>query len=311
MNILITGGAGFIASHIVDKYIAEGNHVVVVDNLSAGSLNNLNKKAEFYNIDIYKNPLGEIIQKHKIDVICHHAAQIDLRKSISDPVYDARINIEGSLNLFQAALKSGVRKIIFASSGGSIYGEQKEFPARENHSKNPISPYGISKLAVEKYLKFYKFHYGIEHIILRYSNVYGPRQSSKGDCGVISVFCKLLNEKKQPVLNGDGTNTRDYLYVQDVVEANLNALHYNGSAIVNISTAAETNLNELFKLINESYGNIAKEVHGNPIPGEQKRSVLDNSKAKEILNWAPEFNIEKGIAETCKWFIENSINKSE
>lgn len=304
MNILVTGGAGFIASHIVDKYIDEGHNVVVIDDLSAGIKGNINEKAEFYNIDLYKDNIGDILKKHKIEIINHHAAQIDLRKSITDPVSDARINIEGSLNLFQKALKCGIKKIIFASSGGSIYGEQTKFPADENHKVNPLSPYGISKLTVENYLQFYKYHFGLEHVILRYSNVYGPRQGSKGEAGVVSIFIKKLNLGKQPVINGDGTNTRDFLFVKDVVKANLKALSLNGSAILNISTSVETNINELFEMINKLCGNKAKIMHSEPIPGEQKRSVLDNNMAKEILDWVPDYDIKRGLEETCKWFNE-------
>jgi UDP-glucose 4-epimerase len=305
LNILVTGGAGFIASHIVDKYIEDGHNVIVIDDLSSGIEKHINPKAEFYNLNLYKNPLGEILKKHKIEIINHHAAQINLGKSILDPIYDAKVNIEGSLNILQEAINCNVKKIIFASSGGAIYGEQNSFPANETHTTNPLSPYGISKLAVEKYLHFYKSYYNLDFVILRYSNVFGPRQGSSSEAGVVSIFCRKLIEGINPVINGDGLNTRDYVYVKDVVVANLKALSLNISEYFNISTAKETNVNEIFYLINDFCGNLCEEMHKEPIPGEQKRSVLDNSKAKRILNWKPETNIKEGIEETCNWFKEN------
>lgn len=302
MNILITGGAGFIASHIADENIRCRNKVVVLDNLSSGDAGNLNPKAKFYKKDIYSDNLEKIFRDNKIDIINHHAAQIDLRKSQSDPVFDARINIEGSLNLFRLAVKYKVKKIVFASSGGAVYGEQIYFPADEKHQTEPLSPYGISKLTVEKYLEFFRSYCGIEYVCLRYANIYGPRQSMKGEAGVVSVFYKKIIAGGNPVINGDGSQTRDYVFVRDVVNANMLAQKYNGSGIFNIATGIETSVNELFRIINLNTGEKAKELHGYAVQGEQQRSVLSNKLAKRKLKWSPEYKVKDGLKITGDWF---------
>jgi len=305
LNILVTGGAGFIGSNIVDRYINEGHNVFVVDNLSTGFKSNVNKKAKLCVLDLYKDSLDKAFKKNGIDVINHHAAQIDVRKSVEDPKFDAQINIEGSLNLFQAAVDYGVKKIICASTGGAIYGEQEIFPADENHPTKPLSPYAISKLAVEKYLYFYKKSYGIDYVILRYANVYGPRQNPLGEAGVVSIFCESMLHNKQPVINGDGKQTRDYVFVEDVVNANVRALGLKASETINIGTSAETDVNHLFDFINKYFGSKFKEVHGESKTGEQMRSVINYEKAREILNWKPLYNVEQGLEKTCKWFKNN------
>jgi UDP-glucose 4-epimerase len=302
MNILVTGGAGFIGSSIADRYIKEGHKVIILDNLTSGYLKNINTKAIFYKSDIGSTKLDEIFKKHKIDVINHHAAQIDLRYSFDNPAEDARINIEGSINLFQYAVKYKVKKIIFASSGGAIYGEQDYFPADEKHKINPLSPYGITKMTVENYLDFYRRTYGLNYVCLRYSNVYGPRQLPKGEAGVIAVFCSKILRKEQPIINGNGKNTRDFVFINDVVEANFKALYLKKSASVNICTGKETSINKIFRLINNHFGKTAKEKHGNGVKGEQKRSVLDYSLAKKVLKWKPKYDIEEGISLTCNYF---------
>lgn len=305
MNILVTGGAGFIGSNIVDRYIDEGHNVFIIDNLSTGFKSNVNKKAKLFVLDLFKDSLSKVFKKHNIEVINHHAAQIDVRKSVEDPKYDAQINIEGSLNLFQAAINNGVRKIIFASTGGAIYGEQKTFPADENHPTKPLSPYAISKLAVEKYLYFYKKSYGIDYVILRYANVYGPRQNPLGEAGVVSIFCENILHNKQPTINGDGKQTRDYIFVDDVVDANVNSLNLKTSETMNIGISIETDVNYLFDFINEYFGSKFKEVHGEPKAGEQMRSVINCEKAHEILNWKPKKSIKEGLEKTCEWFENN------
>jgi UDP-glucose 4-epimerase len=302
MNILVTGGAGFIGSHIADGYINEGHKVIILDNLSTGYRRNINPKAIFYRIDIRSKKLEEIFKKHRIDVINHHAAQVDLRLSHSNPQEDAKINIEGSLNLFQNAIKYKVKKIILASTGGAIYGEQKYFPADEKHKTNPLSPYGIAKLTVEKYLEFYHRHYGINYVCLRYSNVYGPRQLPKGEAGVVAVFCKKISKCEQPIINGKGINTRDFVFVGDVVEANLKALSYKKTIILNIGTGKETSINNIFRIINNYFGIKVKEKHGKEIYGEQKRSLIDNRLAKKIIKWKPLYEIKNGIELTCRYF---------
>jgi len=304
MNILITGGAGFIASHIADANVWRRNKVIILDNLSSGGRENINPRAKFYKKDIYRDNLEKIFSENKIDIINHHAAQIDLRKSQTDPVFDARINIEGSLNLFRLAVKYKVKKIVFASSGGAVYGEQEYFPADEKHVTEPLSPYGISKLTVEKYLEFFRSYYGIGYVCLRYSNVYGPRQSMKGEAGVVAVFNKKILTGQNPVINGDGKQTRDYVFVGDVVRANLLAQRYSGSGKFNICTEKETSVNKLFRLINKNLNNRAKKIHGPGIYGEQVRSVLSNKLAGKTLLWKPVIGIEEGIEKTCGWFRE-------
>ena len=246
MNILVTGGAGFIGSHIADAYIAEGHNVIIVDNLSGGVLENVNPKAKFYQLDVRSEKLEDVFQKEKIDVVNHLAAQMDVRRSVSDPKFDASVNVLGGLNIFESARRHRVKKIIFSSTGGAIYGEQDYFPADEEHPTRPISPYGISKLCIEKYLFYYKTVFGINYIVLRYANVYGPRQNPHGEAGVIAIFCNKMLKGEQPVINGYGKQTRDYTFVGDVVKANLLALKYDGSNIYNIGTGIEADVNKLF-----------------------------------------------------------------
>ncbi|MFA5405696.1 MAG: NAD-dependent epimerase/dehydratase family protein [Ignavibacteria bacterium] len=306
MNILVTGGAGFIGSHIVDRYIKDGHKVIILDNLSTGYSKNINPKAIFYKIDICSKKIEEIFKKHKIDVLNHHAAQVDLRLSLTNPQEDAKINIEGSLNLFQNAVKYKIKKVILASTGGAIYGEQEYFPADEKHKTNPLSPYGIAKLTVENYLEFFHRYYGLNYLCLRYSNVYGPRQLPKGEAGVVAVFCKKISKGEQPVINGKGTNTRDFVFVDDVVNANFKALALKKNITLNIGTGKETSINNIFGLINNYFGNKVKEKHGKEIKGEQKRSLLDNRLAKYLLKWKPMYDIKDGIGLTCKYFEKNN-----
>jgi len=217
MKILVTGGAGFIASQIADAFINEGHDVYILDNLSTGFEKNINPKAKFINADITSLSIFEIFSKEKFDVVNHHAAQIDVRKSVADPIFDANTNILGTINLLQACTKTGVKKFMFASTGGAVYGEQEYFPADENHPTNPVSPYGITKLTIEKYLYFYKNEYGLNYTILRYANVYGPRQNPFGEAGVVAIFASKLLKNENPVINGEGKQTRDYVFVEDVV----------------------------------------------------------------------------------------------
>lgn len=304
MNILITGGAGFIGSHIADTYIEAGHNVIILDNLSSGSKSNINPKCKFYQADI-SDDIDYIFKQNKIDLINHHAAQIDLRLSQEDPLKDIEINISSGVKLLQTAVKNGIKKIIFASSGGAIYGEQREFPADEKHVTEPLSPYGIDKLTFEKYLKFYKDYYGLEYICLRYSNVYGPRQSIKGEAGVVSIFIKKILKNEILTINGDGEQTRDYVFVGDVAKANLLALEFGASEIFNISTSKETSVNKLYSLIKNELHYKNDAIHGDEIKGEQKRSLLNPAKANKLLRWNAEINIEKGIEITSDWFKKN------
>jgi UDP-glucose 4-epimerase len=302
MKILVTGGAGFIGSNVADGFIQEGHQVTVVDNLSTGLESNVNKKARFFKMDIRTVVIDKIFEKIKPDVLCHHAAQIDVRKSTVDPIFDADVNIIGSLNLLNACVKHKIKKVIFASTGGAIYGEQDYFPADENHPANPLSPYGVAKLTIEKYLYFYQQTHGIEFVSLRYANVYGPRQNPFGEAGVVAIFTEKLLTNKEAIINGEGTQTRDFTFVGDVVESNLLALNYPKNDIFNIGTGIETDINTIFRVLIEKTGSKQKEIHGPAMPGEQQRSVLECSKAEKLLGWKPRYNLEEGLAKTVEFY---------
>lgn len=305
MNILVTGGAGFIASHVVDAYINEGHSVTVIDDLSTGFEKNVNPKANFVKKDICETDLIKLFEKGKFDVVNHHAAQMDVRKSVADPAYDANTNIIGTINLLQSSIKTEVKKFIFASTGGAVYGEQDYFPADEKHPTSPCSPYGISKLAVEKYLFFYKFQYDFNYTILRYANIYGPRQNSKGEAGVVAIFTTKLLANEQPVINGNGKQTRDYVYVGDVVKANLITLNDDVSDIYNVGTGKETDVNVLFSKLNNLTRSNKEERHGPPAPGEQMRSVISSEKLFKKFNWKPSTLLDNGLKETVEFFKNN------
>ncbi|NIA30353.1 MAG: NAD-dependent epimerase/dehydratase family protein [Actinobacteria bacterium] len=304
MKILVTGGAGFIGSNIVDAYIAAGHDVVVLDNLSTGRIKNLNKKAEFAQLDI-QDDLSALFSKHKFDIVNHHAAQMDVRRSVEDPIFDARTNVLGFINILQNCARSGVKKVIFASSGGAIYGEQDYFPADENHKTQPYSPYGITKLVGEKYLFFYNLTYNLNYVVLRYANVYGPRQNPHGEAGVVAIFIKKLLDGEQPFINGNGEQTRDFVFVRDVVKANVLALDYEQSDIFNVGTGVETNVNQLYQAINKLTGKNMPEKHAPAKEGEQMRSVVDHSKIQTLLGWKQDYDLEQGLKETVEYFISN------
>ncbi len=302
MTILVTGGAGFIASHVVDAYVNEGHRVIVVDDLSTGFKENVNPKAEFHRLDIRSEEFASVFQNNKIDVVNHHAAQMDVRRSVADPKFDAGINVLGGLNVFEAARTFGVKKVIFSSTGGAIYGEQDYFPADEEHPVRPLSPYGITKLMTEKYLFYYKEVHGIEHVILRYANVYGPRQNPHGEAGVVAIFAKKMLEGEIPIINGDGNQTRDYTYVGDVVKGNLLALGCRGSNIFNIGTGTETDVNVLFEHLRAYLRPSCPERHGPAKQGEQRRSVISYKKIERELGWRPSVELSEGLRLTAESF---------
>ena len=302
MKILVTGGAGFIGSNIVDAYLAAGHEVFVLDDLSSGSLDNLSQKAKFFQMDIRDPKVEKIFVENKFDVMNHLAAQMDVRKSVADPVFDSTVNVTGTLNLLENCRKHGVKKVIFSSTGGAIYGEQDYFPADENHPTRPLSPYGIAKLAVEKYLFFYNAVHTMDYVVLRYANVYGPRQNPHGEAGVVAIFSSKLLNGEEPVINGDGSQTRDYTFVGDVVSANVLALDYPKSDIFNIGTGRETDVNALYTKLRNAVGSSAPEKHGPAKAGEQLRSVIDYSKARKILGWEPRVGLDEGIKLTVDFF---------
>ncbi len=302
MNILVTGGAGFIGSHIAEAYCAAGHTVLVVDNLSTGFASNLPSGAEFVRMDIRDPEISSLIEGRRIEVVNHHAAQIDVRASVADPANDLSINVLGTLNLLEASIRAGIRRFIFASSGGAVYGEQEYFPADERHPTAPCSPYGITKLCVEKYLHYYQTVHGLAYTAFRYTNVYGPRQSPHGEAGVVAIFCDKLLAGGEPVINGDGLQTRDYVFVEDVVRANLAALGMEGTDTLNVCTGRETNVNEIFAQVNRFCGTHAPEKHGPAKAGEQLRSVCTFEKIGARLGWAPRVGIEEGLGRTVDFF---------
>jgi len=303
VKILVTGGAGFIGSHIVDACIESGHQVTIVDNLSTGQRKNVHPGAMFHEVDIRDTaPLHRLMEDGRFDAVSHQAAQMNVRKSVDDPAYDASVNLIGMLNLLEGCVRTGVRKVVFASSGGAIYGEQDVFPADEAHSTRPISPYGVAKLATEQYLFYYKAVHGIDAVSLRYANVYGPRQNPEGEAGVVSVFATRMLKGEPAFINGTGKQTRDYVFVGDVVRANLFALDHSGFDCFNIGTGIETDVIALFRKIRDLTGADVQEEHAPAKKGEQLRSVLDHGKISRTFGWKPEVSLEDGLRVTVDFF---------
>ncbi|MBU1026279.1 MAG: NAD-dependent epimerase/dehydratase family protein [Candidatus Margulisbacteria bacterium] len=303
MKILVTGGAGFIASNVVDAYIEAGHELAVLDNLSTGKRENLNPQAKFFEVDITdKEKLAHVVTEFAPEIINHHAAQIDVRKSVEDPVYNAKVNELGTLNLLDAAVKAKVKKIIFSSTGGAIYGEvKKKSGADENHPQEPISPYAITKRSAEMYLHSYKINFGLNYTVLRYGNVYGPRQDPLGEAGVIAIFCGKIMAGEQPTIYGDGNQLRDYVYVGDVAEANLLALSQGENQIYNIGTGKGSSVNDLFAYLKEIYKFNNEAIYAPARAGELFRSVLNCKKIEKELGWKAKTSIKKGLKLTVKW----------
>jgi UDP-glucose 4-epimerase len=302
MKIVVTGGAGFIASQIVDAYIERGHEVHIVDDFSTGQQSNLNPKATVHRIDIAEAQTAKLIDQIKPEVLSHHAAQMDVRHSVADPAFDARVNIIGFINLLEACKNAGAKKVIFASSGGAVYGEQEVFPAPESHVTQPASPYGVSKRTGELYLSYYNQAYGLPYIALRYANVYGPRQSTMGEAGVVAIFLSMLLSGKTPIINGDGRQTRDYVYVGDVVAANVAALESSFVGQINIGTGVETDVVTIYEHLREAVGSATKAQHGPAKTGEQRRSCLDAGRAAEILGWRPQMALRDGLQRTAAYY---------
>jgi UDP-glucose 4-epimerase len=305
-KILITGGAGFIGSNITDELISKGMIPIVVDDLSSGNRVNVNKSAIFYECDIRDHDATEkIFQEQKPRYVIHTAAQISVSRSVREPIYDAGINIIGMMNLLDLCAKYNVEKFIFSSSGGVMYGDDpKVYPTPETVCPDPVSPYGIAKLAGEKYLKFYERERGLRYTALRYGNVYGPRQNPDGEAGVIAIFAKKMLKGERVTINGDGEYIRDYIYVMDVVDANVQALDKGDGEAFNIATGVAKSVNDVFKALKDRIHYEQEPVHGPARPGDLRRSVLDNSKALKILKWKPRYSFEEGISKTVSYFEE-------
>jgi UDP-glucose 4-epimerase len=299
---LVTGGAGFIGSHLVDRLIEENYDVTVADDLSTGKRKQVNPKANFYKVDILSSRLERIFKKERPEVVSHHAAQINVRRSIKDPIFDAQVNILGLLNVLQLAVQYGVRRVTLASSGGAVYGDQQIFPATEEHPTHPLSPYGVSKLSGEHFLYYFRQNAGLMTASLRYSNVYGPRQDPFGEAGVVAIFTQKLLRGEAPLINGTGRQTRDFIYVDDVVEANMALLHSGAEGVFNVGTGRETSVNELCATLKQLVGVDVREQHGPEIAGEVMRSCLDAARLQKATDWAPRVPLAEGLARTVGYF---------
>jgi len=302
-KILVTGGAGFIGSHVVDRYISEGYKVAIIDNLSTGFRKNLNPKAAFYEIDIRDfEKVKMVFEKENPDYVNHHAAQMDVRKSTKDPVFDAECNIIGSLNLILNSVEFEVKKFIYISTGGAVYGEPQRLPVTEEHPINPISQYGISKHTVEHYLYLYYLNIGLNYTVLRYPNVYGPRQNPHGEAGVIAIFVSLMLNGKQPTIFGDGSQTRDYTFIEDIVDANFLALTKGDNQIYNLGTGMETSVKQIFDLIEAILQTRLKPIYTDERLGEIQRISLDATKANEEIGWTPRYDFQSGLKKTVEYY---------
>ncbi|OVE76856.1 hypothetical protein BVX98_04105 [bacterium F11] len=306
MNILVTGGAGFIGSTVVDEYIRLGHRVFVVDDESTGCKRNVHPKADYKKLDICHRPsLVRFLKNKKIDVLNHHAAQIDVRRSVSDPQYDARINIMGLLNLLEIAREKKVKKVLFSASGGTAYGDCQK-AAKEGDRECPLSPYGVSKLASEKYIETYSSLYGMKYTIFRYGNVYGPRQDPHGEAGVVAIFSKNLIKRKRSKIYGSGKQTRDFVFVEDVARANSLALGRGHNGIFNIGTGIETSVYGLYQRMARIVGYSESPIYQKARSGELKRSFVSIVKAKQKLNWAPRVKLNEGLKKTIQYFSTSS-----
>jgi len=305
MRILVTGGAGFIGSHTVDALVASSaGEISVLDDLSSGKRQQVNDKATFFKIDLCDAAaVKSVIEKIRPEAIIHSAAQMDVRRSVADPAFDAQVNVVGFLNLIEVARQNGLRRVIFSSTGGAIYGEQDEFPCGEDHPLRPVSPYGVAKLATEAYLFFYKVQYGIDYVALRYGNVYGPRQDPHGEAGVVAIFCGRILDGKSVTIYGDGEQTRDYIFVSDVARANIAALKSKASGIaLNIGTGIETNVNDLYSTLAAIADFPTAAEHAGERPGEQRRSVISPARAAATIGWRPEKQLKDGLEDTFRYF---------
>ncbi len=304
MKVLVTGGAGFIGSHVVDGLIEDGHSVAVVDDLSTGKREHVDAQARFYKLDIRSPDLDEIFAQERPDLVTHHAAQADVRRSMADPCFDAEVNILGSLNLLECARKHSVKKLVYASTGGAVYGEPLYLPCDENHPLNAVCPYGISKHTVEHYLYLYDQNYGLGYTILRYPNVYGPRQDPFGEAGVVAIFSRQMVRGEQVTINGSGEQERDFVYVADIVRANILAMDKGAGQIYNLGSGVGTSINQLFAMMKGVTGYGKEPIYGPPKPGETFKIYLDAEQARRELGWEPLIGLREGLERTVEFFFD-------
>ena len=303
MKILVTGGAGFIGSHIVDLLIKSSIEVIIIDNLTTGMSCNLNPEAKFYQEDILGDRFGEILKAEKPDIVIHHAAQVQVRKSLEEPLFDCQQNISASVRLIELCKQHFVKKIIYASTGGAAYGEPHYLPVDEEHPLRPLSPYGLSKHTVERYLDIAAFNHGLDYTVLRYSNVYGPRQNPHGEAGVIAIFLEIMMSGNRPTIFGDGSSTRDYVYVEDVARANLVVLNAGNRKTYNVSTGVQTSLKELYGNLVTGIGVSLDPIYASSRQEEVHKIALAYNKIKNELGWEPLTSLEDGLRKTIKSYL--------
>jgi UDP-glucose 4-epimerase len=306
----VTGGAGFIGSHVADRLLAQGHEVVILDDLSTGHVEQLPGGARFYQVDLHSPWLDELFRIERPHAVVHQAAQASVRRSVEDPVFDAQVNVLGTANLLQASARQGVHRFLFASTGGALYGDAEQIPTPEDAPTLPVSPYGASKLAAEVYLRTFHTLHGLSYAALRYANVYGPRQDPHGEAGVVAIFTRQLLSGQPARINGDGTQTRDFVYVGDVAEANARALASDAVGSFNVGTGVETDINRLFLLLKRLTSSQQSEQHGPPMPGEQRRSVVDAHKITQEMGWRPLTPLEAGLESTVAYFRERHAGEA-
>ena len=306
----MTGGAGFIASNVVDGLIESGHEVVVVDDLSTGKVDNLNPRAKFYELDVRSGELESVFERERPDVVNHHAAQMDVRRAVREPAFDADVNVLGGLNVLDNARKYGVKQFVFASTGGAVFGEPSKLPVTEDHAVAPLSPYGLSKFTFEQYLALYRRLYGLAYTVLRYPNVYGPRQDPHGEAGVVAIFTGQMLRGETPTIFGNGDKTRDYVHVRDIVEANLSVLHRDGGETFNLGWGQEVSDREIFDTVRSAVGVQVEPDYASSRPGEIQRICLDGTRIRHALGWHPRISLQDGIGEVVRWHRER-ISKGE
>lgn len=306
MKVLVTGGAGFIGSHVADAFVNAGHDVLVLDDLSTGKRVNVNPRARFVQMDLRDEALADLLIRERPEIVSHQAARADVRESVQKPLLYASINVLGSLNLLEACRQAGVRKVIYASTGGACYGEPLYLPVDEAHPVNPLDPYGASKHHVEHYLYLYRTTFGLEFTILRYANIYGPRQDPFGEAGVVAIFTNKMLTNGEPIINGSGEQERDFVYVSDIARANLLAVERGDGETLNIGSGVGTNINQIFRTLKDLTGFAGEEKHGPAKLGEVFKVYLKADRAREKLGWTPTVSLEEGLRQTVAWFRQRS-----